>query len=263
MVKPMMNRISETSIRMMPQSCAARRAGQDRLRRIERPAGAGRPAGREEARHQHQHGEQIDPVAQHVDIGEHHVARADHQRDQVVAEAAEEQRGQQIDHHDHAVHGDELVIGLGRDEGEGAGEAELQPHQPGQHQRHQADADRGAAILDGDDLGVLREDVFRPPAMRMVEFDFLELRPAGWRRPRRGVTSTITITSSLFRREPAASRACVTCIVSPMRRRPRSRWIDSAAPTSAAGADSCAKVCCSPQPGLVVLPRCRPRPCRA
>jgi hypothetical protein len=53
------------------------------------------------------------------------------------------------------VHGDELVVGLGRDEVEGAGKAELQPHQPGQHQRHQADRDRGAGILDGDDLGVL------------------------------------------------------------------------------------------------------------
>ena len=92
----------------------ARRARQDRLRRIERPARAGRSARHEEAGDQHQHRQQVDPVAQHVHVGEHHVPRAEHQRDQVVAEAAEEQRGQQVDHHDHAVHGDELVVGRRR-----------------------------------------------------------------------------------------------------------------------------------------------------
>ena len=144
---------------------AARGAGQDRLGRIEGPAGAGRPARHEEARHQHQHREQVDPVAQHVDIGEHHVPGAHHQRDQVVAEAAQEQRGEQVDHHDHAVHGDELVV-LGRvDDREGVREAELQPHQPGQHQRDEADRKRRDRVLDRDDLGVLAEDVFRPPAL--------------------------------------------------------------------------------------------------
>jgi hypothetical protein len=52
-------------------------------------------------------------------IGKHHVPGADHQRDEVVAEASEEQGREQVDHHDHAVHGDELIILLGIDEGEG------------------------------------------------------------------------------------------------------------------------------------------------
>ncbi len=155
---------------------ATRRAAEDRLRRVERPAGAGRPAGRKEARHQHQHGKQVDPVGEHVDIGEHHVAGPHHERDQVVAETAQEQCRQQVDHHDHAVHGDELVIGFRRDEIECAGEAELQPHQPGQHERHEADRDGGAGILDGDDLGVLREDVGRPPTVRMIQIDVRDFR---------------------------------------------------------------------------------------
>ena len=159
---------------MMPQS-RARGAGQDRLGRIEGPAGAGRPARHEETGHQHEHGEQIDPVAQHVDVGEHHVPGADHQRDQVVAEPAQEQRGEQVDHHDHAVHGDELVV-LGRvDDREGVREAELQPHQPGQHERDETDRKRGDRILDRDHLGVLAEYVSRPPAVGMVEFDVLDL----------------------------------------------------------------------------------------
>ena len=134
------------------------------------PAPVG-PPGAKKLDDQHQDREQVDPVAQHVDIGEHHVPGADHQRDQVVAEAAEEQRRQQIDHHDHAVHGDELEILVGIDEGEGAGKSELQPHQPRQHQRHHSDGHRRHRVLDGDDLGVLRKDVARPPALRMIELD--------------------------------------------------------------------------------------------
>ena len=66
------------------------------------PPGAKKPATRTRDR------EQIDPVAQHVYIGEGHVPGADHQRDEIVAEAAKKQRRQQVDHHDHAVHRNEL-----------------------------------------------------------------------------------------------------------------------------------------------------------
>ena len=112
MVKATMKIASEASMRMMPHS-RARGSRENGLWRIERPTGPGRSAGHEEACHQHQHGEQVDPVAQHVHERENHVARAEHQRDQVIAEPAEEQRGEQVDHHDHAVHGDELVVGPG------------------------------------------------------------------------------------------------------------------------------------------------------
>ena len=143
-----------------------RRAGQDGLRRIERPAGAGRATRHEEAGQQHHHRQRVDPDAQHVEVGEHHVARADHQRDQVVAEAAEEERGQQVDHHDHPVHRHELVVALGRDERDRAREAELQPHQVRQQHAEQADRDRDARVLDRDDLVVLAPHVARQEAAR-------------------------------------------------------------------------------------------------
>ncbi len=98
------------------------RAVGNRLWWIQRPAGARRSARDEKARHQNDDGQQVDPVAQHVHEREHHVARAELQRNQVIAEAAEEQRRQQIDDHDHAVHGDVLVVPLRRDEVEGIGE---------------------------------------------------------------------------------------------------------------------------------------------
>ena len=83
-----------------------------------------------------------------------------HQRNQVIAEATEEESRQQVDHHDHAVHGDILVIGAGVDKLQAAGKADLHPHQPGQNQRQQAYRDGGAAILNGDDLVILAPDIF-------------------------------------------------------------------------------------------------------
>ena len=56
-----------------------------------------------------------------------------------------------------------------------SGKCQLQPHQPGQHQRDQPDRQRGRRILDGDDLGVLGEDVGRPPTLGMVKFDIRDL----------------------------------------------------------------------------------------
>ena len=159
-------------------------AGEDRLRRVQRPAGAGRPARHEEGRRQHHDCEQVDPVTQHVHIGEHHVPGADHQRDKVVAEASQEQCREQVDHHDHAVHGDELEILIGIDKGECAGKSQLQPHQPRQHQGHQPDRRRRQRVLDGDDFGVLRKDVLRPPALGVIE---LNLRHFG----RRGVCDCV------------------------------------------------------------------------
>src|SRR5713101_9137400 len=146
-----------------------RSAGEDGLGRVQGPAGARGTSRREEARHQDQHREQIDPVAHHVHVGKNHVPGAHHQRDQVVSEAPQEQRGEQIDHHDHAVHGDELQVVSGADGGEAAREGQLQPYQPRQHQSHQSNRERSDRILDGDDFGVLGKDVFRHPAPRMIE----------------------------------------------------------------------------------------------
>ncbi len=57
-----------------------------------------------------------------------------------------------------------------------SGKPELQPHQPGQHQRHQADPDRGDRVLDGDDLGVLAPDVLADEGLRVVELDLCDFR---------------------------------------------------------------------------------------
>ena len=152
-----------------------RSAGEDGLRRIEGPAGTRGAARREEAGHQHQNGEQIDPITQHVYIGENHISSAHHQWDEVIAEAAEEQRREKVDHHDHAVHGDKLVVVARLDKRECIRETQLQPHHPGQHQCYQPDCGRRKGILDGDHFGVLAEYILRHPALRMVKLEPLRL----------------------------------------------------------------------------------------
>ena len=84
------------------------------------------------------------------------------------------------------MHGDELVVAVGIDEGENAGESKLQPHQPGKDKRNEADRNGCQRILDGDDFGVLAEDVGRPPAMRVIKLHIFDFRcrngvvDAGW-----------------------------------------------------------------------------------
>ena len=146
----------------------ARGALGDGLRWVEGPARTGGAAGGEEAGEQDNYREQVEPVAEHVDVGEDHVARSHHQRDQVVAEAAEEQGGEQVDDHDHAVHGHRLIIGAGVHEPDTAGETQLHAHQAGQDQGDQADEDRRQGILNGYDLVVLAPDIAGQEALGFV-----------------------------------------------------------------------------------------------
>ncbi len=128
-----------------------------------------RPAGHEETAYQNQHGEQVHPIAHHVEVRKPHVARPAHQGNEVVAETAEKQRGQQVDDHDHPVQGDELVVILRRDQRKAVRKAELQPHQNRQRERDQADGDRRDRVLNRDDLMVLRPDVSGQEALRLME----------------------------------------------------------------------------------------------
>ena len=147
----------------------ARRSRQNRLRRIERPAGAGRAAGHEHAGDQHEYCEQIHPEAQHVHVREHHVPRPAHEWNEQVAEAAEEEGGEEVDHHDHPVHGDELVITLRLDDREGVRKAKLQSHHHRHRHRDQPDRHCDDRVLDRNDLVILAPDVFANESLRIVQ----------------------------------------------------------------------------------------------
>ena len=66
----------------------------------------------EEARVHEDAGAEEQPVAQRVQARERHVARADHQRQQVVPERAGRHRDDEEEDHRDAVHREKLVVGL-------------------------------------------------------------------------------------------------------------------------------------------------------
>ena len=84
-----------------------------------------------------------DPEAEGVEAGKGHVARADHQRDKVVAKAEENRHAHEEDHGG-AVHGEHAIEDLGRDEvivGHGQLDAHHGGFQPGDEQEDQRVAD--------------------------------------------------------------------------------------------------------------------------
>ena len=74
-----------------------------------------RGCGNEEARVHHHAAERDQPEGQRVDARKRHVARADHQRDHVVAEPGPHRDDPQEDHR-RPVHREDLVVLLGRQE---------------------------------------------------------------------------------------------------------------------------------------------------
>ena len=76
-------------------------------RRIDRPAGAG--AAGEGGAEQQREGRHDQPEADVVHAREGHVRRADHDRHEPVAEAADHRRHDHEEHHDQAVRGDQHV----------------------------------------------------------------------------------------------------------------------------------------------------------
>ncbi len=59
---------------------------------------------------QEQEAAEVQPVGEVVEAGERHVGRADHQRDQVVAQTGEGERTEEDEQHDRAVHREQLVV---------------------------------------------------------------------------------------------------------------------------------------------------------
>ena len=99
----------------------------------------------------------VDVPAQQVDARERQVARADHERDEEVAEHGGDRRDQEEEDHDDAVHGEELVVGVAADD-VGLGRQQLEPdgarEQAAEHE-HDRDRDqveeRDPLVVDGEE----------------------------------------------------------------------------------------------------------------
>jgi hypothetical protein len=94
-----------------PDGLAHRRdVGERGIRRPARRRGAAR---HEEPGHHHETSHEVQPVTERVQARKRHVRRANHQRDEVVAER-QNQRHDREEHHDGAVHRAELEVELGQ-----------------------------------------------------------------------------------------------------------------------------------------------------
>jgi hypothetical protein len=129
-------------------------------RRIQRPAGA-RFAQQQAGQDQHE-GRRQQPEADVIQARERHVRRADHQRDEPVAEAADQRWHDREEDHDQAVRRDDGVPFLARGDDGPAGMLELGAHDDRQQQPDQAGADREDQI-EGADILVVRAE---QPALR-------------------------------------------------------------------------------------------------
>jgi hypothetical protein len=78
-------------------------------RGVPEPPEVGRAVvGQKPGRHEEE-AAQVQPVGEVVEARKRHVGRADHQRDQVVAQSRERERSQEHEQHDRAVHSEQLV----------------------------------------------------------------------------------------------------------------------------------------------------------
>ena len=82
--------------------------------RVEGPARVD-PAGHERA-HRKERTQRVQVPAEQVQARKGQILGADHQRDEEVAQRRGNRRNQEEPHHDHAVGGEQLVVGLGRDQ---------------------------------------------------------------------------------------------------------------------------------------------------
>ncbi len=126
-------------------------------RRVAEPARRRRAAG-EQAEVQQEPAEREEPVAHRVQAREGHVARADHERHEVVGEADERRHHDEEDHR-RAVHREDLVVGVGREEAP-VRARELQAHEERldaadgeEEERRQEVEDADALVIDGRDPG--------------------------------------------------------------------------------------------------------------
>jgi hypothetical protein len=148
-------------------------------RRIHEPAAARRQA-EEQAGEEHQPADRIGPVGERGKPRKRHVARPQHVRQQQDAHRFHCRHGEQ-EHHDRAVHGEELVVELWPDEVV-LRHRELGPHQQGEHAGEDEEQESGADVEQADEIVVVLGEQAQPARQRPDAPQLLELsRRAGQR----------------------------------------------------------------------------------
>jgi hypothetical protein len=148
---------------------AARRVDLARERGVREPPGLRWLP--EERRVEDDPAEQQQPVGERVQARERHVARADHQRQEVVREARHHRHHEQEDHR-RAVEREELVVALRRQQVV-VRRAELEAHQQRLDAADQEEGERRDDVEDPDLLVVGRGEPLGPPRARGLGLDLV------------------------------------------------------------------------------------------
>ena len=158
-----------------PEVAAGTRRVRDvRQRRVGGPPEIGRPTRGEEPGQHERAAEQEQPERQRVQPRERDIGRADLQRHDQVAEREEQRRREHQQHH-RAVHGEQLVVLLRRQELQ-TRLAQLGPHQHGHQAADDEHDERGHQVHQADGLVVGRPQHVRQP--RTLRGDVSRARPA-------------------------------------------------------------------------------------
>jgi hypothetical protein len=143
-----------------------------RQRRVGRPRTAEAASLHEQRRQQDERADEEDLEREAVDAREHHVVRADHERNQVVPEGGDEHGHRHPEDHDRSVVRDERVVLARRDLAEArhadAGEGQLHPEHVGHEAPDHGHEHAREEVLHGDDLVIGRPDVLQDPRGTVV-----------------------------------------------------------------------------------------------
>ena len=142
--------------------------------RVEGPAGVDAAGQHGEEGEQSADHQQI--PAQQVDARKRQVARADHHRQEEIAQRCGNGRNQEEEHHHHAVHGEELVIGVRRDE-DTRRRQQFDADHGGESAAEKKEQRDGEQVEQADSLVVLgQQPRFKTVALIQVMFAFLYCR---------------------------------------------------------------------------------------
>ena len=149
-------RIDEKPVMKMPErrrnDVGRRRDGAER--RVEGPAGV--DAAGDERVQREQPAEDVDVPAGEVQLRKGQILGADHDRHEEVAEHRRDDGNQEEEHHHHAVHGEELVVGLVRDEIAGR-RRQVEPDQHGERAADEEEQRDGRQVQQRDALVIARQ----------------------------------------------------------------------------------------------------------
>jgi len=128
-------------------------AGAQAERHVERPAGVGHAAAREQRQQRHDGADRVQPPGGQVQAGEGHVLGPDLDGQKEVAEHGRDAGDDEEEDHDHPVEGEQGVVRVGLHDGR-ARQQQLEAHEQADAERHEEEAQDQDHVQNADPLVV-------------------------------------------------------------------------------------------------------------